>query len=388
MAEDAEDQVENALNLVVCTVEQSSNMRKTLKQKIFDTVSTLRTLFVKLKDSGNRKTSEIHNLKKQLDEMGTEIKMCRDKLAKAHRAPSFGEATEQEENVEKRQGMPSTAISSEPFGEPTRYEALSKGNMRKNYAEAVKGVKNKTHKITVKSTGAHPPDTIKQILRTKINPGEIKVGIRTFKSFSGGVIIETNSKEEIEILSKEIQEKCGRDLEAHIHSLRKPRLIILNVPEEISTTNIEDSILRQNPELNLKEGSIAAKFIYVTKKKHRNAVVEVSAETRRTLLNKKIRIGWQICRIDDYITATRCYKCSKFNHRTQDCRGEVTCPLCAGNHTLKECKGDSTMFKCINCENYKKHNPTSNISAAHSALDRKCPSLQAILQKNRQNTEY
>ena len=28
MAEDAEDEVENALNLVVCTVEQSSNMRK------------------------------------------------------------------------------------------------------------------------------------------------------------------------------------------------------------------------------------------------------------------------------------------------------------------------------------------------------------------------
>jgi len=117
-------------------------------------------------------------------------------------------------------------------------------------------------------------------------------------------------------------------------------------------------------------------------------VVEVNAETRKTLLNKKIGIGWQICWIDDYITATRCYKCSKFNHRTQDCRGEVTCPLCAGNHTLKECKRDATTFKCINCENNKKHNPTSNISVAHSALDRNCPSLKAILQKNRLNTEY
>ena len=180
-------------------------MRKTLKQKVFDTVSTLRTLFIKLKDSGNRKTSEIHNLKKQVDEMGTELKMCRNKLAKAHRAQSFGEATEQEVNIETRQGSPSTAIRSDPFGEPTRYVALPYGNMRKNYAEAVKGVKNKTHKFSVKSTGAHPPDTIKQILKTKINPGEIKVGIRIFKSFSGGVIIEMNRKEEIEILGKEIK---------------------------------------------------------------------------------------------------------------------------------------------------------------------------------------
>ena len=76
MADVAEDQVENALNLVVCTVEQSNNMRKTLKQKIFDTISTLHTLFAKLKDSGIRKTSEIHNLTKQVDEMGKELKMC------------------------------------------------------------------------------------------------------------------------------------------------------------------------------------------------------------------------------------------------------------------------------------------------------------------------
>ena len=144
-------------------------MRKTLKQKVFDTVSTLRTLFIKLKDSGNRKTSEIHNLKKQVDEMGTELKMCRNKLAKAHRAQSFGEATEQEVNIETRQGSPSTAIRSDPFGEPTRYVALPV-NVRKNYAEAVQGVKNKTFKITVKSTGADRPSTIKQILKTKINP--------------------------------------------------------------------------------------------------------------------------------------------------------------------------------------------------------------------------
>jgi hypothetical protein len=170
--------------------------------------------------------------------------------------------------------------------------------------------------------------------------------------------------------------------------LRKPRLIILNVPEDISTTNIEDAILRQNPELNLREGSIVAKFIYDTKKKNRNAVVEVTAETRQTLVNKKVRIGWQICWIDDYIKATRCYKCSKFNHRTHTCRGQLTCPLCSGSHSLKECKADESTFKCINCENYKKHNPTSNISVAHSALDRNCPSLKAILQKNRMNTEY
>jgi hypothetical protein len=55
MAETVEDKIEDALNLVVSTAEQSSNMRKTLKEKIYETVSTLRQLFAKSKISGDGK---------------------------------------------------------------------------------------------------------------------------------------------------------------------------------------------------------------------------------------------------------------------------------------------------------------------------------------------
>ena len=80
-----------------------------------------------------------------------------------------------------------------------------------NYAETTQGMKYRTYRITVKSTSAHQPEEIKQILKTKINLGEIKVGIRSVKSFRGGVQIEMNSKEETDILGKEIQRKCGKD---------------------------------------------------------------------------------------------------------------------------------------------------------------------------------
>ena len=49
-----EEEIENALNLVVSTVEQSGNMRKALKEKIFETLSALRKLFVKIKISSDR----------------------------------------------------------------------------------------------------------------------------------------------------------------------------------------------------------------------------------------------------------------------------------------------------------------------------------------------
>jgi hypothetical protein len=266
--------------------------------------------------------------------------------------------------------------------------ALPTDNRRRQYASVVKEAKPKRCKMTVRSRGIHQPEDIKQILKTKISPGEINVGVNTLKSLNGGVLIEMNCIDEIELLGKEIQTKGGEELEVHIHRLRKPRIIILNVPEEINTVNIKDAIIRQNPNLNLAKGNIMAKFTYDTKWKNRNAVVEVGADTRKTLLRSKIKLGWHVCRTDDYETVTRCFKCSKFNHRTTECREKITCPLCAGPHIIKECKNDITAYKCINCKTYNKHNPTKEISTDHFALEKGCPSLQAVLEMNRKNTEY
>jgi hypothetical protein len=59
---------------------------------------------------------------------------------------------------------------------------------------------------------------------------------------------------------------------------------------------------------------VIPKFIYETKRKNRNSVIEVAAGTRKTTLQTKIKLGWQ--KTDDYVTATRCFKCSKYNQRT------------------------------------------------------------------------
>ena len=55
------------------------------------------------------------------------------------------------------------------------------------------------------------------------------------------------------------------------------------MPEGINADNIEEAIIRQNPDLNLMKGSTVPKFTHVTKRMHRNAVVEVGSETRKTL---------------------------------------------------------------------------------------------------------
>jgi outer membrane biogenesis lipoprotein LolB len=50
MADDVHEEIENALNTIATTTERSGNMKKELKHTIYETVSTLWKLFVKLKD--------------------------------------------------------------------------------------------------------------------------------------------------------------------------------------------------------------------------------------------------------------------------------------------------------------------------------------------------
>jgi hypothetical protein len=222
MAEIVGGQIENALNLIVSTMEQSGNMKKELKKTIFETVSNLRPLFVKLRVSGDSKTNEISKLTEQVTKLG-QVQRGRDKQTRGHRTPSIVGDTVLAAMTATEHGTPSSVSCLEPAGKVTRCMALPTGWMGKLYAAAVIETKAKIYKMTVRSKGTHAPETIKLILKAKIKPSEINVGIITFKTLnSGKVQIETNSKEEIESLEKDIEAKCGDDLEINIHTLRKP----------------------------------------------------------------------------------------------------------------------------------------------------------------------
>ena len=212
------------------------------------------------------KSSKISELEAEVTKAKTELQRFTDKALKVQGAPSVipsrepaGPTVYWAQSVYPRQ---------EPAGLRIREGSPSGGSKRKLYSEAVvnKIPKNK-FKLTVQSNEKLPPDNIKGLLKTKINPTEIKVGINTFKSpKDGGVLIETNSKKELEPLVKDINAKCDGKLEATAHKLRNPRVVIISIPEKISIGNLEDTLLAQNTDVNLKQGDIIANFSYETRK--------------------------------------------------------------------------------------------------------------------------
>jgi len=129
----------------------------------------------------------------------------------------------------------------------TESKAVSpSGGRVKLYSEVVEG------KIAQKNQTA---ETVKEMLKTQVNRAEIKVGIESVKTQRDGrVQIETGSVQEAETLTNSIKDKLGDNIETHIQILRKPRLKIINISEEISTDNIEDTIMAQNPEIGIGKG--------------------------------------------------------------------------------------------------------------------------------------
>jgi hypothetical protein len=198
--------------------------------------------------------------------------------------------------------------------------------------------------------------------------------------------MQTKSKEEIELLHADINEKFSQLLEVNFQKPRYPKLVIYNITEEVTVENAEE--ITQNPELTLNAEEIKPKFVYRGKINTKNLLIEVDPQTRQKIFNTKLKIGWHICNAKDYIEVNRCFKCSRYNHRASDCRGEETCPLCTGGHTIKVCSASPSDYKCVNCFSFNKYNANAKVNEKHSSLDKTCPSLQAVIDKYKetQNT--
>jgi len=371
MAEDLNEVIENALNVIVSITGSRGNMKKELKTTLSDRMSNLRKLFAKLIDTNENNGRKIIELEKQEANTKEKREVVRSRAQNYIAEPSS--APERKKN-----------------GQTVSKVAQLTGRRDKLYSEVVVGrTTQKVYKITLTFKDNQTAETIKEKMKSQINPAEIKVGIESIKTIRDGrVQRETGSFQEAETLEKSITDELGDKIDSHIQRPRKPRLKIINIPEDISTYNIEDTPMAQNPEIVIAIGEIIPKFTYESKRHTRNIVMEFSAQTRKKLIDIKVKIGCINCSMEDYLVATRCFRFSRFINRMRDCIGTATCPLCADNHTLTECKAEPTEYKCINCRSYNHHSRNTKINENHSSLDRNCPSMKAIIEKYKKNTEY
>jgi hypothetical protein len=248
---------------------------------------------------------------------------------------------------------------------------------------------SKLYKQFVKSKNNQTAEYTRTLLKSKVNPTRMKVGISAIKSLKNGqLLIASEKKCDLEEDCKKINEICGKQLEGYMLKLKSPRVIVFNVPEDITSENAAQAIALQISELNLNEDEIKPKFVFEDRKNHKNLVIEVNSEICKRLVGRKLKIIWHVCNGSDNLSVTRCYICSKYNHRAQERFGDVVCPHCAQSHTVHECKESKDDHRCVNCINYNKCNKTTQVNINNSSQDKSCSCYKAVLKKYTERAEY
>ncbi|XP_039300844.1 uncharacterized protein LOC120356092 [Nilaparvata lugens] len=232
---------------------------------------------------------------------------------------------------------------------------------------------------------------IKNVLRENIkNKDDIRVK-KTVNVRGGGLMIFLNSEEDKKKIIENEALKTGnmKNLKIVEPQNRKPRLIIYDVPSDLSKEELAESIFNKNfaiSELGKESFLNGCKPLYKVGPKNKEVVhwiIECEPEIRRILINRKrVFVDMTSCRLNDFISVQRCFKCQCFGHVSKYCKKESeVCGHCAEDHSTKDCPNTAKEAICSNC---KKNKKPSN----HKVHDPQCPSHQKSLQQLIEKTNY
>lgn len=244
-------------------------------------------------------------------------------------------------------------------------------------------------KITPEDTEQYSSsEKTKEKVKELITPVETNLRVRNLRRIQGnGILVETENKENVEaLLASEKLKRAG--LNVGLPQKKNPRIIIFDVPEMESDDKIIQAIIDQNT--NEEEGKKLRREMKIAfktgvkDKQSNNVIIDVSKNARDIIIKKdRIYVGWNCCKVQDYLAVTRCYKCQGFGHTTKYCRSSnETCGHCSeSNHSFKNCPNKAKPAVCSNC---KKQGRSSD----HCVTSKECPAYSSALNQLILRTDY
>lgn len=264
------------------------------------------------------------------------------------------------------------------------FQESKKSTEGSSFADMVKRGSNKyIQPANLSSVAIYPNDKLKSSDETKslvqkiIDPEEMKLHVRGLrKTRNGGVIISTDTKDDIEKLKQSVQLKNSGFTVAESHK-RKPRIVVIGVPTAMQESEVFTCLYHQNLADKL-QGSTVESFLSSINLSHKsgkkdsescNYIIEVTPAIRKALISKeRVFVNWSSCPVRDFTLVTRCYKCQQYGHAAKSCRqSEFTCGHCGEQgHSIKDCLKKAEEPKCATCLHFKK-------SSNHATGSAECP---------------
>lgn len=212
--------------------------------------------------------------------------------------------------------------------------------------------KNKTETITIKGVETQMYSEVLRNLKKNINISDMNIKVNN---------ISHNKKNEVKIKFLGDAQEEEKFLEA-VKKHTDPNMEVL-VEKHVKSVFIKDiNYMTEKDEvlealkttLNVSESEIEIKM--AEKPNRENllyAIARLPIDQANALIGqKRVRVGWNNCRVEETYNPIVCYNCYKYGHITKNCtneRKERSCLNCTSrSHQAKDCKANS---KCLNCEN-------------------------------------
>lgn len=257
---------------------------------------------------------------------------------------------------------------------------------KKSYSGAVR---NDSESVIIikprEEEGDNSSEATKRDIKSKIDILKLGVGITKMKKVTrGAVVVGCENKIQADKLKKEAAKDLGEKYIVQEPMKKKLKIRIFDVDKEDSD-NEQDFWRKVEEQNGCGQNTFDGKIVHKAtnpKTKGVTMIVEVNAKTREQFLELgRVKIGWKMCRVQDYIGILRCFKCCGYYHFAKDCTKKETCGNCAGQHKTKECKNQ--IKKCVNCEDKIKNFKIKNLNSEHSAYDSNCPCFKREIEKQK-----
>lgn len=201
---------------------------------------------------------------------------------------------------------------------------------------------------------------------------------------NGGIALACCSSSASKQLKDTALEKISDNYEVQLTELKKPKIKIVGMSDELSAEEIVEKIKAQNEVVQESEMKVVHQ--YTGFRGYYSAVIEVDGKTFSNLLDAgRVFIDFDSCRVMEDLNVTRCFNCCQYYHKSKECKNKMACQKCGGEHDTKNCS--SAELKCVNCQvavdTFK-----VKLDVNHASYDRSCPMFKRKVNVARRRVSY
>lgn len=251
---------------------------------------------------------------------------------------------------------------------------------KKSYANAAAG-----EVVIIKPKIKQECKKTKEAIQKNLKPAALEVGITQIKDIKeGGVVIKCKTKDEQEKIKKAAEKKLTKNYQITAPDLKNPCIKVVDIDEKYENEDLLNYIIKQNTYLNHDEMKMDVKIIKQMKKNYM-AIIECDPLTCQMILKEQhLYINWSRCRVFEYVSVFRCFKCGGFNHHAENCSIGDKCLNCSkSDHKQEECVNDVICANCV--EVNQKFKLDLNIN--HFIFDKSCPVYLKKVEKEKQKVK-